>query len=115
MLDTRYTRSQTMGTTSEAGRESLCNRENLRFSFALYSWGVSLALVILSVYGFKHLGNASTRSVEEVEETTSFGCLCFLGFCFGVLLFLAETRWEIFFVYFGFLRFRIGRAILYGV
>ncbi|CAK4644109.1 hypothetical protein LEN26_010660 [Aphanomyces euteiches] len=75
----------------------------------------SFCLVLLSVLGFQQLARNSLSSFEQVESTTSDGCLLFLGVTFGALLFLGEFKWELFFFFFGFLRYRFGRAIVYAV
>ena len=80
---------------------------------------VSLGLVILAVYGLKQkdeMGSSSswmqsTSSSIAVAASTTSKCLSFLGVCFGFLLFSAETNIETFFLFFGFLRGRIGRSI----
>lgn len=68
-------------------------------------------LLVLSCAGFKH----ARSSGSTLESRTTFGCLCFLGACFGLLLFLAELQREFFFFFFGFLRYRIGRAALFAI
>ena len=77
--------------------------------------------IILAVYGLKQkdeMGSSSswmppTSSSIAVAASTTSKCLSFLGVCFGFLLFSAETNIETFFLFFGFLRGRIGRSILY--
>lgn len=59
--------------------ERICTRSNAKFALMLYSTLVSAMLVVLSILGFKHAGNRPSASIEEMEETTSFGSLCFLG------------------------------------
>ena len=93
---------------------STISLDNVRFLIRLFCTLVSIGLVILSIYGFKQLGKSGT-SLAQVEASTTSGCLSFLGLVFGLLLFFSETQIETFFVYFGFLRYRIGRAIIYTV
>ncbi|ETV91394.1 hypothetical protein H310_14064 [Aphanomyces invadans] len=76
---------------------------------------ISFCLVLLAVLGFQQLSQSRVSSFEQVESTTSDGCLLFLGVTFGALLFLGEYKWELFFYFFGFLRYRFGRSILYAV
>ncbi|RQM28713.1 hypothetical protein B5M09_012611 [Aphanomyces astaci] len=79
------------------------------------SLATSLCLVLLAVLGFQQLSQSNVTNLEQVESTTSDGCLLFLGVTFGALLFLGEFKWELFFYFFGFLRYRLGRSILYAV
>ncbi|OQR84568.1 hypothetical protein ACHHYP_13245 [Achlya hypogyna] len=79
------------------------------------SLGTCGCLVLLSIVGFSKLAKTSVTSMTQVEATTSDGCLLFLGVSFGTLLFLGEFRWERFFFLFGFLRYRLGRMVLYVV
>jgi hypothetical protein len=71
---------------------------------------IGLALLILSCIGFDYLGK---QNKQDFEAQTSFGCMCFLGVIFGFLLALGETKVELFFFFFGFMRYRIGRAVLF--
>lgn len=73
------------------------------------SAAVGLALLALSCAGFNHLGKTS----GALEGQASFGCMCFLGLMFGLLLFLGESKSEHFFFFFGFMRYRIGRAVVF--
>lgn len=80
----------------------------------LLSAGAGLALTIICCIGFKTV-NSSASAAASFGGSTNFGCLCFLGVCFGALLTLAETQWEWFFFLFGFLRYRVGRALVFMV
>ena len=78
------------------------------------------ALVITTTLGFQLLSQVSIDSVSDVESTTTLGCLLVLGFSFGLLLFCAEFGfcscvgvWV--FSLFGFLRYRVGRLVLYWI
>nr|CCA23937.1 AlNc14C214G8976 [Albugo laibachii Nc14] len=84
---------------------------NIQSLIAITSAVTSLCLCILSGFGFKRLQNSS----DSLANKTNFICLCVLGFLFGGTLALAELQYEVFYIYFGFLRFRAGRAILYVV
>lgn len=79
----------------------------LRFVSAL----TGIMLFIVACLGFRTL-NLSAYSVDSQAE---LGCLCFLGVCFGVLLTFAELKWELFFFFFGFMRYRLGRACIFAV
>ncbi|KAF0698218.1 Aste57867_11145 [Aphanomyces stellatus] len=79
------------------------------------SLGTAFCLVLLSILGFQQLSHTTMNNLDQVEATTSDGCLLFLGVSFGLLLFLGEFKWELFFYFFGFLRYRFGRSILYSV
>ncbi|GLD97830.1 hypothetical protein PINS_up006527 [Pythium insidiosum] len=70
-----------------------------------------IGLLALACAGFNHLN----RSSGSVEGKASFGCMCVLGVIFGALLFLGESKWELFFFFFGFMRYRVGRAIVFCV
>jgi hypothetical protein len=72
---------------------------------------VGLALLVLSCAGFHRLSQTS----GALEGQASFGCMCFLGVLFGTLLFFGESKWERFFFLFGFMRYRIGRAVVFTV
>lgn len=80
----------------------------VRFASAV----IAAALLALSIAGFDHLAS-NTRGTFEGQ--TTFGCMCFLGVCFGVLLTLAELNWSLFYYFFGFLRYRIGRAVVFAI
>lgn len=80
----------------------------------LLSAGAGLALTIICCIGFKTV-NSSASAAASFGGSTNFGCLCFLGVCFGALLTLAETQWEWFFFLFGFLRYRVGLALVFMV
>ncbi len=69
---------------------------------------VGLCLLSISIAGFHHL----TQTTGSFEGQASLGCMCFLGVIFGLILFLGESKWEVFFFFFGFMRYRIGRAIV---
>jgi hypothetical protein len=88
-----------------------------RHGLRLLAFGTTICLVILSIVGFQNLGKRSpaVSSLEDLQATTSDGCLLFLIAGFGVLLFLGEFKWEAFFFFFGFLRYRLGRSILYAI
>uniref|UniRef100_K3WQQ1 MARVEL domain-containing protein n=1 Tax=Globisporangium ultimum (strain ATCC 200006 / CBS 805.95 / DAOM BR144) TaxID=431595 RepID=K3WQQ1_GLOUD len=75
------------------------------------SAGIAVLLFILSCAGFEHV----SASKGAFGGASSFGCICFLGCCFSVLLALAELNWGLFYFFFGFLRYRIGRAVLFAV
>lgn len=77
----------------------------------LASAAVGLLLLVLSCAGFRHVD----ASGATLESRSTFGCLCFLGVCFGLLLALAEAQREGFFFFFGFLRYRVGRAAVFGI
>ncbi|RLN86306.1 hypothetical protein BBJ28_00001852 [Nothophytophthora sp. Chile5] len=68
-------------------------------------------LFILGCVGF----NTLQASTYTLESRTSSGCLCFLGVCFGLLLAFGESTWELFFFFFGFMRYRFGRAFVFAV
>jgi hypothetical protein len=72
---------------------------------------VGLMLFIVSCIGF----NTLKLSVYSVDSQAEFGCLCFLGVCFGLLLAFGESKWELFFFFFGFMRYRLGRACIFTV
>ena len=95
-------------------RESCCKKSSIQLLLRLYSMLTALCLIIMSLVGFLKLGRV-TNSLEGAEAITSTACLSFLGISFGILLFLTEMRWKWFFVHFGFLRFRFGRAVIYGI
>lgn len=80
----------------------------------LLSASAGLALNLICCIGFKTV-NSSASAAASFAGSTNFGCLCFLGVCFGALLTLAETQWEWFFFLFGFLRYRVGRALVFMV
>ncbi|KAL0584962.1 hypothetical protein ABG067_005263 [Albugo candida] len=82
---------------------------NVQSFIAIASAATSLCLCILSGFGFKRLQHSS----DSLDNKTNFVCLCLQGFLFGGTLALAELQWELFYIYFGFLRFRLGRAVLY--
>ncbi|KAF4043243.1 hypothetical protein GN244_ATG04452 [Phytophthora infestans] len=79
----------------------------LRFVSAV----VGLLLFIVACAGF----NTLRLSVSSADTQAQFGCLCFLGVCFGFLLAFGESKWEIFFFFFGFMRYRLGRACIFAV
>ncbi|KAJ0410912.1 hypothetical protein ATCC90586_004433 [Pythium insidiosum] len=85
--------------------------EDLKPLVRLVSAITGLGLLALACAGFDHLN----RSSGSVEGKASFGCMCVLGVIFGALLFLGETKWELFFFFFGFMRYRVGRAIVFCV
>ncbi|CAI5715903.1 unnamed protein product [Peronospora destructor] len=70
-----------------------------------------LMLFIVGCMGF----NTLKLSNYAVDGQTEFGCLCFLGVSFGLLLMLGETTWELFFFFFGFMRYRLGRACIFTI
>ncbi|KAE8889345.1 hypothetical protein PF002_g29226 [Phytophthora fragariae] len=72
---------------------------------------VGLMLFIVACMGF----NTLKLSVYSVDSQAEFGCLCFLGVCFGLLLTFGESKWELFFFFFGFMRYRMGRACIFAV
>lgn len=76
------------------------------------SAAIGAALFALSCAGFDHVKKAKASGIED---QTSFGCICFLGCCFGVLLAFAELNWGLFYFFFGFLRYRVGRAIIFTI
>ncbi|KDO21705.1 hypothetical protein SPRG_13043 [Saprolegnia parasitica CBS 223.65] len=100
-----------MNPASTEPRQVMLFRKSLR----TLSLSVCGCLVLLSIVGFNKLAKHSVMSMDQVEATTSDGCLLFLGLTFGTLLFLGEFRWERFFFLFGFLRYRLGRTVLYAV
>ncbi|KDO30432.1 hypothetical protein SPRG_04334 [Saprolegnia parasitica CBS 223.65] len=100
-----------MNPASTEPRQVMLFRKSLR----TLSLSVCGCLVLLSIVGFNKLAKHSVMSMDQVEATTSDGCLLFLGLSFGTLLFLGEFRWERFFFLFGFLRYRLGRTVLYAV
>ncbi|KAG7378886.1 hypothetical protein PHYPSEUDO_009339 [Phytophthora pseudosyringae] len=77
----------------------------------LASAAVGLMLFIVGCMGF----NTLKLSVYAVDSQAEFGCLCFLGVCFGLLLAFGESKWELFFFFFGFMRYRLGRACIFAV
>ncbi|EGZ23248.1 hypothetical protein PHYSODRAFT_263363 [Phytophthora sojae] len=77
----------------------------------LVSAAVGLMLFIVACVGF----NTLKLSVYSVDSQAEFGCLCFLGVCFGLLLTFGESKWELFFFFFGFMRYRLGRACIFAV
>ncbi|KAG6599630.1 KIF-1 binding protein [Phytophthora cinnamomi] len=77
----------------------------------LVSAGVGFMLFIVACMGF----NTLKLSVYSVDSQAEFGCLCFLGVCFGLLLTFGESKWELFFFFFGFMRYRLGRACIFAV
>ncbi|ETI39072.1 hypothetical protein F441_15114 [Phytophthora nicotianae CJ01A1] len=79
----------------------------LRFVSAV----VGLLLFIVACAGF----NTLRLSDSTVDSQAQFGCLCFLGVCFGFLLAFGESKWELFFFFFGFMRYRLGRACIFAV
>lgn len=85
--------------------------ESFKTPLRLASAGVGAALFALSCAGFDHV----SKSRSAFGDQTTFGCICFLGACFGILLALAELNWGLFYFFFGFLRYRIGRAIMFVV
>ena len=72
---------------------------------------VGLALLALACAGFDHL----SKTTGALEGQASFGCMCFLGLVFGLLLFCGESKSEHFFFFFGFMRYRIGRAVVFAI
>ncbi|OWZ23295.1 hypothetical protein PHMEG_0001843 [Phytophthora megakarya] len=68
-------------------------------------------LFVVACMGF----NTLKLSIYSVDSQAEFGCLCFLGACFGMLLTFGESKWELFFFFFGFMRYRLGRACIFGV
>lgn len=72
---------------------------------------VGLMLFIVACMGF----NTIKLSNYAVDSQVEFGCLCFLGVSFGLLLMLGETTWEHFFFFFGFMRYRLGRACIFTI
>lgn len=83
----------------------------LKPALRLASAAVAVALLALSCAGFKHVDSSGAT----LESRTTFGCLCFLGVCFGALLALSELHWRRFFFLFGFLRYRLGRAFVFAI
>ncbi|TYZ58625.1 hypothetical protein PybrP1_010349 [[Pythium] brassicae (nom. inval.)] len=77
----------------------------------LVSAMIGAGLFALSCAGFHH----ASKSRAGFEDQTTFGCICFLGACFGILLTFAELNWGLFYFFFGFLRYRIGRAAVFVV
>ncbi|KAH7485617.1 hypothetical protein KRP22_006755 [Phytophthora ramorum] len=77
----------------------------------LASASVGLMLFIVGCIGF----NTLKLSVYAIDSQAEFGCLCFLGVCFGLLLTFGESKWELFFFFFGFMRYRLGRACIFAV
>ncbi|KAL4106873.1 hypothetical protein PRIC1_004912 [Phytophthora ramorum] len=88
--------------------------------------------MLLSPKGFLRLASASVglmlfhrglHRLQHVEVVRllpstarrSSACLCFLGVCFGLLLTFGESKWELFFFFFGFMRYRLGRACIFAV
>ncbi|OQS04482.1 hypothetical protein THRCLA_20871 [Thraustotheca clavata] len=98
-------------TPSNESKSIFLYRKGLR-TLSFLSCG---CLVLLSIIGFHKLASITVMNMDQVEATTSDGCLLFLGVTFGTLLFMGEFRWERFFFLFGFLRYRLGRMILYVV
>ncbi|TMW61733.1 hypothetical protein Poli38472_010796 [Pythium oligandrum] len=89
----------------------MTERGDLKPLLRLLSAVVGLCLLVLSCAGFHHLGNTT----GTLEGQASFGCMCFLGVIFGALLFFGELRVGLFFFFFGFMRYRVGRAIVFTV
>lgn len=85
--------------------------ESFKPLLRLASACIGAALVALSCAGFSHVSTANST----FGGSSSFGCMCFLGVCFGALLTLAELNWGWFYFFFGFLRYRVGRAILFAM
>lgn len=81
------------------------------YILSIASFLIASLLTVICCAGFKRIYPMHT----SIESNTNFICLCLLGVLFGVILAIAELQWEKFYVYFGFLRFRLGRAILYGI
>ncbi|KAG7389506.1 hypothetical protein PHYBOEH_007421 [Phytophthora boehmeriae] len=79
----------------------------LRLASAL----VGLMLFVVGCIGF----NTLKSSNYNFESQTQFGCLCFLAVCFGLLLVFGESKLETFFFFFGFMRYRFGRACVFAV
>ncbi|KAG3077856.1 hypothetical protein PI124_g20087 [Phytophthora idaei] len=79
--------------------------------FRFASAVVGFMLFIVACAGF----NTLKLSVSSVDIQAQFGCLCFLGVCFGLLLTFGESKWELFFFFFGFMRYRLGRACIFAV
>ncbi|CEG38063.1 KIF-1 binding protein [Plasmopara halstedii] len=79
----------------------------LRFASAI----VGIMLFVVACLGF----NTLNLSAYSVDSQAQLGCLCFLGVCFGMLLTFAELKWELFFFFFGFMRYRLGRACIFAV
>ena len=91
-----------------------CSRDNIRFVIRLFSILVATWLIIITFLGFKTIAVTDrATTLAQVESTTTTGCLSFLGLWFGILLLFGETRWERFFINFGFMRYRAGRATVY--
>ncbi|KAG1705603.1 hypothetical protein DVH05_003290 [Phytophthora capsici] len=72
---------------------------------------VGFMLFVVSCMGF----NTIKLSVTAVDTQAEFGCLCFLGVCFGLILAFGESKWELFFFFFGFMRYRLGRSCIFAV
>ncbi|KAL3658222.1 hypothetical protein V7S43_016851 [Phytophthora oleae] len=77
----------------------------------LVSASVGFMLFLVSCIGF----NTLQLSVNAVDSQAEFGCLCFLGVCFGLILTFGESKWELFFFFFGFMRYRLGRSCIFAV
>eukprot|EP00644_Phytophthora_capsici_P007914 jgi/Phyca11/20936/fgenesh1_pg.PHYCAscaffold_77_\ len=71
---------------------------------------VGFMLFVVSCMGF----NTIKLSVTAVDTQAEFGCLCFLGVCFGLILAFGESKWELFFFFFGFMRYRLGRSCIFA-
>ncbi|GAB9472985.1 hypothetical protein Gpo141_00010149 [Globisporangium polare] len=86
--------------------------ETFKPMLRLVSAAIGAALFALSCAGFNHVSKAAASGIQD---QTSFGCICFLGCCFGVLLAFAELNWGLFYFFFGFLRYRVGRASIFAI
>lgn len=85
------------------------SKEDLKPLIQVLSGLVGIALLALSCAGFERL----SKSSGSLEGQASFGCMCVLGVIFGALLFFGETKLEKFFFLFGFMRYRVGRAVVF--
>ncbi|CAH0513243.1 unnamed protein product [Peronospora belbahrii] len=70
---------------------------------------VSLMLFLAACVGL----HTFKWSIYNADSQTESGCLSFLGVCLGLLLMFGESTWELFFFFFGFMRYRLGRACIY--
>ncbi|EQC32704.1 hypothetical protein SDRG_09677 [Saprolegnia diclina VS20] len=92
---------------------SFCSTRLYQRSLAALSLLTSTSLFGLCVYGFRNLALGST--LAELEATTSHGVVLFLGLTLSTLLLLSELQWHRFYVLFGFLMYRWGRAFTFGI
>ncbi|KDO21704.1 hypothetical protein SPRG_13042 [Saprolegnia parasitica CBS 223.65] len=92
---------------------SFCSAHLYQRSLGALSLLTSTSLFGLCVFGFRNLALGST--LAELQATTSHGVVLFLGLTLSTLLLLSELQWHRFYVLFGFLMYRWGRAFTFGI